>query len=69
MGETPALSLSKGMRSPALRRGVNEPLKKPAREPRNERKGSVIPLEKIETAEMIEWLNLGISDIHSFSLE
>ena len=37
MGETAALSLSKGMRrgqdSP-----VNKPLKKPAREPRNERK-------------------------------
>jgi hypothetical protein len=40
MGETAALSLSKGMRSPAsLKRDVNKSLKKQAREPRNERKG------------------------------
>jgi hypothetical protein len=39
MGETAALSLSKGMRSPASRkRDVNKSLKKPAREPWNERK-------------------------------
>jgi hypothetical protein len=39
MGETAALSLSKGMRSPAsLKRDVNKSLKKPAREPWNERK-------------------------------
>jgi hypothetical protein len=41
MGETAALSLSKGMRrgqgSP-----VNKPLKKPAREPWNERKGFMV---------------------------
>ena len=38
MGETAALSLSKGMRSPASpKRDVNKSLKKPAREPRNER--------------------------------
>jgi hypothetical protein len=40
MGETAALSLWKGMRSPAsLKRDVNKLLKKQAREPRNERKG------------------------------
>ena len=40
MGEAAALSLSKGMRSPAsLKRDVNKSLKKPAREPWNERKG------------------------------
>jgi hypothetical protein len=39
MGETAALSLSKGMRSPASpKRDVNKSLKKPAREPWNERK-------------------------------
>ena len=39
MGETAALSLSKGVRSPASpKRDVNKSLKKPAREPRNERK-------------------------------
>ena len=43
MGETAALSLSKGMRSPdSLKRDVNKPLKKPAREPWNERKGFMI---------------------------
>jgi hypothetical protein len=53
MGETAALShsassswprgLSKGMRSPAsLKRDVNKPLKKPAREPWNERKGFMV---------------------------
>ena len=40
MGETAALSLSKGMRSPAsLKRDANKLLKKQAREPWNERKG------------------------------
>jgi hypothetical protein len=40
MGETAALSLSKGMRSPASpKRDVNKSLKKQAREPWNERKG------------------------------
>ena len=40
MGETAALRFLKGMRSPAsLKRDVNKPLKKPAREPWNERKG------------------------------
>jgi hypothetical protein len=40
MGETAALSLSKGMLSPAsLKRDVNKTLKKQAREPWNERKG------------------------------
>jgi hypothetical protein len=44
MGETAAVSLSKGMRSPAsLKRDVNKSLKKQAREPRNERKVAVIP--------------------------
>jgi len=39
MGETAALSLSKGMRSPAsLKRDVNKLVKKQAREPWNERK-------------------------------
>ena len=43
MGETAALSLSKGMRSPAsLKRDVNKPLKKQAREPWNERKGFMV---------------------------
>jgi hypothetical protein len=43
MGETAALSLSKGMRSPAsLKRDVNKPLKKPAREPWNERNGFMV---------------------------
>ena len=43
MGETAALSLSKGMRSPAfLKRDVNKSLKKQAREPRNERKGFMV---------------------------
>jgi hypothetical protein len=38
MGETAALSLSKGLRSPAsLKRDVNKPLKKQAREPWNAR--------------------------------
>ena len=38
MGETAALSLSKGMRRGQVS-PVNKLLKKPAREPRNERKG------------------------------
>jgi len=43
MGETAALSLSKGMRSPAsLKRDVNKSLKKQAREPWNERKGFMV---------------------------
>ncbi|UCE34674.1 MAG: hypothetical protein JSV40_01770 [Deltaproteobacteria bacterium] len=43
MGETAALSLSKGMRSPAsLKRDVNKSLKKQAREPSNERKGFMV---------------------------
>jgi hypothetical protein len=43
MGETAALSLSKGMRSPAsLKRDVNKLLKKQAREPWNERKGFMV---------------------------
>jgi hypothetical protein len=43
MGETAALSLSKGMRSPAsLERDVNKSLKKQAREPWNERKGFMV---------------------------
>ncbi|UCE34454.1 MAG: hypothetical protein JSV40_00545 [Deltaproteobacteria bacterium] len=43
MGETAALSPSKGMRSPAsLERDVNKSLKKQAREPRNERKGFMV---------------------------
>jgi hypothetical protein len=43
MGETAVLSLSKGMRSPAsLKRDVNKLLKKPAREPWNERKGFMV---------------------------
>jgi hypothetical protein len=43
MGKTAALSLSKGMRSPAsLKRDVNKSLKKPAREPWNERKGFMV---------------------------
>jgi hypothetical protein len=48
MGETAALSLSKGMRrgqgSP-----VNKLLKKPAREPRNERKGFMAMLTAMQT--------------------
>ena len=43
MGETAALSLSKGMRSPApLKRDVNKPLKKQAREPWKERKSFMV---------------------------
>ena len=43
MGETAALSLLKGMRSPAsLKRDVNKSLKKLAREPWNERKGFMV---------------------------
>jgi hypothetical protein len=43
MGETAALSLSKGMWSPAsLKRDVNNSLKKQAREPWNERKGFMV---------------------------
>jgi hypothetical protein len=43
MGETAALSLSKGMRGPAsLKRDVNKLLKKQAREPWNERKGFMV---------------------------
>ena len=43
MGETAALSLSKGMGSPAsLKRDVNKLLKKQAREPWNERKGFMV---------------------------
>ena len=43
MGETAALRLSKGMRSPAsLKRDVNKLLKKQAREPWNARKGFVV---------------------------
>jgi hypothetical protein len=43
MGETAALSLSKGMLSPAsLKRDVNKSLKKQAREPWNERKGFMV---------------------------
>ena len=43
MGETAALRFSKGMRSPAsLKRDVNKPLKKQAREPWNERKGFMV---------------------------
>ncbi|UCE34291.1 MAG: hypothetical protein JSV40_14065 [Deltaproteobacteria bacterium] len=43
MGETAALSLSKGMRSPAsLKRDVNKSLKKLAQEPWNDRKGFMV---------------------------
>ena len=43
MGETAALSLSKGMQSPAdPKRDVNKSLKKPTREPWNERKGFMV---------------------------
>ncbi|UCH06549.1 MAG: hypothetical protein JSV55_10575, partial [Deltaproteobacteria bacterium] len=43
VGETAALSLSKGMRSPASRkRDVNKSLKKQVREPWNERKGFMV---------------------------
>jgi hypothetical protein len=43
MGETAALSLSRGMRSPASKkRDVNKSLKKQAREPWNERKGFMV---------------------------
>ena len=43
MGETAALRVSKGMRSPAsLKRDVNKSLKKQAREPWNERKGFMV---------------------------
>jgi hypothetical protein len=43
MGETAALSLSRGMRSPAsLKRDVNKSLKRQAREPWNERKGFMV---------------------------
>jgi hypothetical protein len=43
MGETAALILSKGMRSPAsLKRDVNKSLKKQAREPWNERKAFMV---------------------------
>ena len=43
MRETAALSLSKGMRSPASpKRDVNKLLKKQAREPWNERKGFMV---------------------------
>jgi len=41
MGETAALSLSKGMRR-GQESPVNKPLKKPAREPWNERKGFIV---------------------------
>jgi hypothetical protein len=41
MGETAALSLSKGMRRGQVS-PVNKPLKKPGREPRNERKGFMV---------------------------
>jgi len=41
MGETAALSLSKGMRRGQVS-PVNKPLKKQAREPWNERKGFVV---------------------------
>ena len=43
MGETAALSLSKGMRSPASwKRDVNKSLKKQGRDPWNERKGLMV---------------------------
>jgi hypothetical protein len=41
MGETAALSLSKGMRR-EQNSPVNKPLKKPAREPWNERNGFMV---------------------------
>jgi len=47
MGETAALSLSKGMRG-GQESPVNKPLKKQAREPWNERKGFMVLAISIE---------------------
>jgi hypothetical protein len=55
MGETAALSLSRGMRSPAsLKRDVKKSLKKQAREPWNERDGFMVLPISIEDVCVVE---------------
>jgi hypothetical protein len=68
VGETAALSPSKGIRSPAsMKRDADKSQKRPAREPRNERKDSVIPFEEPEWAKMIQEIEIVDKFIRRFS--